>query len=354
MKEISVGLVGATGMVGLQFLKILGEKKFDIKNLYLFASKKTAGRKVNFAGKEILVEELTENSFDREMDYAFFCASGTISAKFAPIAAKKGVIVIDNSSHFRLAEDVPLIVPEVNPKAIEGHKNIIANPNCSTIQAVVALGPINKHYGIKRVVISTYQAVSGAGKEGINDLVTGNAKTSWQTQRLQDAINDLDHEMNPINLLAPHHKYELQAMPHYIAGNVVPYIGDIDPENGYSQEELKLMTETKKILELPELKITATAIRVPVINGHSESINVELEKSYQLEALKMLLNTAPGMKVVDSPQPIQASGKDTVFAGRIRSDKTINGVNLFLVADNLRKGAAANGIQIMELLINKN
>lgn len=353
MKEISVGLVGATGMVGLQFLRILREKNFNIKNLYLFASARTAGRKIKFAGKEIIVEELTESSFDREMDYAFFCASGTISEKFAPIAASKGVVVIDNSSHFRLHDDVPLIVPEVNPHAVVGHKNIIANPNCSTAQAVVVLKPIDKHYGIKRVVISTYQAVSGAGKEGIQDLVTGNAKTSWQTQRLQDAMNDPDHEMNPINLLAPHHKYELQAMSTYIAGNVIPLIGDIDPETGYGPEETKLINETRKILERPDLKITATAVRVPVINGHSESINLELEKSFQLDAIKMLLNSSPGIELSDVPQPLAASGKNNVFVGRIRADLDINGINMFVVADNLRKGAALNGVQIMELLINQ-
>ncbi|MCL1936407.1 MAG: aspartate-semialdehyde dehydrogenase [Defluviitaleaceae bacterium] len=351
MKEINIGLVGASGIVGLQFLKILEQRKHNVKNLYLFASKTSAGKKLSFKGKEYIIEELDENSFDREMDFVFFCASNDISAKYAPIAKEKGVIVIDNSSHFRLNKDVPLVVPEINSHLLKEHKGIVANPNCSTIQAVLVLAPINKIYGIKRVVISTYQAVSGAGKEGIQDLVNGYEKTSWQTGRIRDAFVDTEHEMNPINILTPRHHYELNTFGEYIAGNIIPYIGEI-LEDGYSEEELKIINETKKILELPDLKITATAVRVPVINGHSESINIELERSYQLNSLKRLLLSTNGIELVDTPTPLKSSGKDAIFVGRIRKDFSTNGVNLFSSSDNLRKGAALNGVQIMEALIN--
>ena len=352
MKAINIGVVGATGMVGMQFLKVLAEKNLNIGQLRLFASARTAGRVMDFAGQSITVEELGESSFDSAMDYAFFCASGTISKKYAPLAASKGVVVIDNSSHFRMDPTVPLVVPEVNPQAIAGHNNIIANPNCSTIQAVVALGPLHQAYGIKRVVISTYQAVSGAGKEGITDLVTGLAKTSWQTQRLLDALTDSDHEKSPIDLLRPWHQYELQTMSDYIAGNVIPAIGDIDPATGYTTEELKLMNETKKILGDPDLAVTATAVRVPVINGHSESLNIELTKPYDLAELKQVLRNAKGVELLtDNPTPLKASGHDTVLVGRVRADATRNAVDLFISADNLRKGAASNGVQILELLV---
>ena len=351
-KPINVGVVGATGMVGMQFLRVLAEKKLNIANLYLFASKRTAGRTMNFEGREITVEVLGEDSFDRDMDYAFFCASGTISEKYAPLAASKGVVVIDNSSHFRMKEGVPLVVPEVNPQAVVGHNNIIANPNCSTIQAVVALSPLHQAYGIKRVVISTYQAVSGAGKEGITDLVTGMAKISWQTLRLKDALADPDHEKSPIDLLRPWQQYELQTMSDYIAANVIPAIGDIDPVTGYTTEELKLMNETKKILGAPDMQVTATAVRVPVINGHSEALNIELNKPFELSELKETLRNAPGLELLeDSPTPLKASGGDTVLVGRVRVDTTCQGVDLFMSADNLRKGAASNGVQILELLV---
>ena len=350
MKEINVAVVGASGLVGLQFLKVLEERGHNIKNLYLFASPASAGRRLKFKGEEHTVEALADDSFDRDIDYAFFCADNETSQKYAPIAAGKGIVVIDNSSHFRMDPTVPLIVPEANPQALKNHKNIIANPNCTTIQAAVVLEPIQRMFGIKRVIISTYQAVSGAGKEGVSDLLTGNAKLSWQTQRINDTLYDTDHSMNTIDILNPRHHYELKSFPNYIANNVLPSIGDIT-ENGYSTEEMKIINETRKILELPNLAITATAVRVPVIHCHSESINIELEKEYQLEALVQLLEDSPGIKISDNPMPTKASGKDSVLVGRIRQDFSINGVNLFLVADNLRKGAASNGVQIMELLM---
>lgn len=350
MRGINLAIVGASGLVGLQFLRVLKERNLKIDQLYLLASGASAGKKLKFNGKEYTIEELNEESFEREIDYAFFCASNEVSEKYAPIAVKNGIIVIDNSSHFRMDEDVPLVVPEVNPHDLKNHKNIIANPNCTTIQAVVVLNPIHQAYKLKRVIISSYQAVSGAGKEGIIDLVNGISKLTWQTQRLHDTLTYSNNELNPINLLSPYHHYELKAMPTYIAGNVIPFIGSIDSD-GYSTEELKIINETKKIMKLPNLAITATAIRVPVINGHSESINIEFENTYDLDDLINILENAPSVKVSENPTPMKVSGNDEVFVGRIRRDNSSNGLNLFLVADNVRKGAATNGVQIMELLM---
>ncbi|MCL1997003.1 MAG: aspartate-semialdehyde dehydrogenase [Defluviitaleaceae bacterium] len=354
MKEVNLALVGAGGLVGLQFLKVLEQREreggYNVKALYLFASPASSGKKLNFKGKEYTVESIAENSFDKDIDYAFFCADNETSEKYAPIATKKGIVVIDNSSHFRMKEDVPLVVPEVNPNALKNHKNIIANPNCTTIQATVVLAPLHRTYGLKRVVISTYQAVSGAGKDGLSDLLTGIAKLSWQTQRINDTLLEPDHVKNTVDILNPYHHYELKAFPDYIANNVLPTIGDIT-ENGYTTEEMKIMNETKKILGLPNLPITATAVRIPIIHGHSESVNIVLEKEYQLNDLIKLLDSSPGVAVTDTPMPIKTNGKDTVFVGRIRQDFSTNGVNMFIVADNLRKGAATNGVQIMEALL---
>lgn len=352
MKEINVAIIGATGVVGMQMLKVLSQRSICIKNLYLFASGSSAGNKVKFNKEHYIVEELTTSSFnDKKIDYALFCTSNDISEKYVPLAASLGIVCIDNSSHFRNDPKIPLVVPEVNSHDLKGHNNIIANPNCTTVQAVVLLSPLHKKYGIKRVVVSTYQAVSGAGKEGILDLVEGLAKTSWQTSRIKDSLLDINHVMNPINLLSPRHHYDLKAFKDYIAGNVIPYIGDTD-ESGYTSEELKIINETKKIMGLPNLLVSATCVRVPVINGHSESINIELEKEFDIDDVKEVLGQSPGITLKDYPQPLYCGGYDNVFVGRIRKDTSSNGINLFCVADNIRKGAATNVVQILEILTN--
>ncbi len=327
MKKYNVAVVGATGMVGRTFLKVLEELKLPVENYYLMASKRSAGTAVEFMGKEYVIEELTENSFDKDIDIALFSAGGSTSEKFAPIAASKGVVVIDNSSAWRMDPEVPLVVPEVNPEEILKNKGIIANPNCSTIQAMVALKPLHDKYKIKRIVYSTYQAVSGAGLAG------------WQ-----DLENGLKGE-------------EPKKFPHPIANNCLPHI-DVFLPNGYTKEEMKMVNETIKILGDDSLKITATTVRVPVFNSHSESINLEFEKDFDLEELKDVLRNAPGIVVQDDPEnnvyPLaaNATGTNETYVGRIRRDESVkNGVNLWVVADNIRKGAAANAVQIAQKLI---
>ncbi len=327
MKKFKVAVVGATGMVGRTFLKVLEERKLPIEEIYFFASSRSAGKTITFLGREYVVEELTESSFDRGIDIALFSAGGGTSKTFSPIAAQKGCVVIDNSSAWRMDPEVPLVVPEVNPQDILWNKGIIANPNCSTIQAVVALKPLHDKYVLKRVVYSTYQAVSGAGMGGWSDLENG-----------------LKGE-------AP------QKFTHPIAGNCLPHI-DVFTESGYTKEEIKMVNETRKIMGLPNLRVTATTVRVPVFNGHSESVNVEFEKPFELSELKEALRSFPGIIVQDAPannlypMPITASGKDEVFVGRIRRDESVeSGVNLWVVADNIRKGAATNAVQIAQKLI---
>jgi len=331
MKKINLALVGATGMVGRTFLKVLEDRNFPFDNLYCFASKKSAGEHVTCKGKDYVVEELTETSFDRKIDIALFSAGGDISTYFAPIAAAKGVIVIDNSSAWRMDPKVPLVVPEVNPEALRVHQNIIANPNCSTIQAMVALKPLYDTYGIKRIVYSTYQAVSGSGVKGVYDLEEGLKGNDPKT-----------------------------CYPHAIAGNCLPQI-DVFLENGYTKEEMKMIDETKKILGDATLKITATAVRVPIFNSHSESVNVELIKPFEIDAVKALMTASPGIVLQDNPTnsiyPLaaEATGTDSVYVGRIRRDESLeNGINLWIVADNIRKGAATNTIQIAETLMAMN
>lgn len=327
MKKVNVAIVGATGMVGRTFLKVLEERNFPIDNLYLFSSARSAGSKVEFAGKEYTVEELNENSFDRDIQIALFSAGGSISEKYAPIAASKGVIVVDNSSAWRMDENVPLVVPEVNPEAVKEHKGIIANPNCSTIQAMVPLKPLHDKYKIKRIVYSTYQAVSGSGVKGTKDL--------------EDGINGVPN----------------QFYPHPIAYNCLPHI-DVFMENGYTKEEMKMINETMKILNDYNLKITATTVRVPVVNGHSESVNVEFENEFEIDELKNVLAGFEGLELVDDiannvyPTAFELSGRDEVFVGRIRRDFSVDsGINMWVVADNIRKGAATNAVQIAELLL---
>lgn len=327
MKKVNLAVVGATGMVGRTFLKVLEERQLPIDNFYVMASSRSAGSTLSFNGKDYIVEELTEHSFDKPIDIALFSAGGGTSAKFAPIAAEHGCIVIDNSSQWRMDPNVPLIVPEVNPEDISWHKNIIANPNCSTIQAMVALKPLDDKFKIKRVVYSTYQAVSGAGVAGWKDLENG-----------------LKGE-------AP------KKFPHPIANNCLPHI-DVFLENGYTKEEEKMINETRKILHHPELKVTATTVRVPVFDSHSESINIEFENAFDMKDVFETLKNAPGVILEDDPQnnvyplAINAAGHDEVYIGRIRRDESVeNGINIWVVADNIRKGAATNAVQIAEVII---
>ena len=330
MKQYRVAVVGATGMVGRKFLQVLEERKLPVSEYFLFASKRSAGTQVTFMGKPYTVRELTDTAFeDLHVDIALFSAGAGTSKHFAPIVAASGAVVIDNSSCWRMDPDVPLVVPEVNPDAIPGYrkKGIIANPNCSTIQAMVPLKPLHDAYGLKRVIYSTYQAVSGAGQQGFLDLQNG-----------------LKGE-------AP------QKFPHPIAGNCLPHI-DVFLDNGYTKEEQKMIDETRKILSLPELAVTATTVRVPVFHGHSESINVEFERPFDLAELRALLEKAPGLVVMDDvannvyPMAITAEDTDPVYVGRIRRDFSIeNGINFWCVADNIRKGAATNAVQIAEELI---
>ncbi|MBQ2699908.1 MAG: aspartate-semialdehyde dehydrogenase [Clostridia bacterium] len=330
MKQYRVAVVGATGMVGRKFLQVLEERQLPVSEYFLFASKRSAGSTLTFMGKEHTIRELTSEAFkDLNIDIALFSAGGETSRVFAPIVAESGAVVIDNSSCWRMDPEVPLVVPEVNPDAIPGYakKGIIANPNCSTIQAMVPLKPLADKYGLKRVIFSTYQSVSGAGMQGFKDLEDG------------------------IKGEAP------KKFPYPIAGNCLPHI-DSFLDNGYTKEEMKMIEETRKILSLPDLAVTATTVRVPVFYGHSESINVELEKPFDLDELRALWENTPGLIVQDDPAnllyPLARVAEDTdpVYVGRIRRDFSVeNGINFWCVADNIRKGAATNAVQIAEELI---
>jgi len=332
-----VAIMGATGAVGLEFIKILEQRNFPVKSLRLLASSRSAGRKLKFKGEDYTVEELTENSF-KDIDIVLASAGGSISAKFAPIAVKSGAVVVDNTSYFRMQPDVPLVVPEVNPKDVEWHKGIIANPNCSTIGMVVVLKPIYDAAGIKRVVVSTYQAVSGAGLKAMEEL------------RLQTIDVLAGKEAKP------------KIFPNQIAFNCIPRIpqsGGID-DSGYTSEELKMINETQKIIGDNKIKVTATTVRVPVFIGHCESVNIETRRKITADEVREVLSKAPLVKVVDDPKnnlypmAIMCAGKDDTYVGRIREDNSVkNGINLWLASDNVRKGAALNAIQIAELLIEK-
>lgn len=329
MKKFNVAVVGATGMVGNKFLEVLTERKLPVENYYLFASKKSAGKEINFMEKKHTVIELNDANIEKlkgKLDFALFSAGGSVSAEFAPKFVKIGAVVVDNSSQWRMDDNVPLVVPEVNPEDIKKHNGIIANPNCSTIQAMVALKPLYDAYGIKRVIYSTYQAVSGAGIKGYSDLKEN----------------------------------KTEKFPYPILNNMLPHI-DVFTENGYTKEELKMVNETRKILHDKKLKVTATTVRVPVFYGHSESINVELKKRTTREDVMKLYASAPGIVLQDDvknniyPMPINAENKDEVFIGRIRMDDSVkSGVNIWVVADNIRKGAATNAVQILELLMQYN
>ncbi len=332
-KKYHVAVAGATGAVGNQMITCLEERHFPVESIKLLASRRSVGRKLRFKGDMIAVEELTESSFEG-VDIALFSAGGGTSERFAPAAAASGCVIVDNSSQWRMDPDVPLVVPEVNPHAIGGYtkKGIIANPNCSTIQMVVAIRPIYERFGIKRIVVSTYQAVSGTGKKAIDEL--------------------FDQTRAMINFL----ECENKVYPHRIAFNCLPHI-DSFLDNGYTKEEMKMVNETRKILEDDSIGITATTVRVPVFFGHSESVNIETEKPVTAEAVKALLADEPGIKVMDDPEqnvyPLatDAAGQDLTLVGRIRVDESIaNGINLWIVADNIRKGAATNAVQIAEKL----
>ena len=332
---VRVAVMGATGAVGQEMIKILEERKFPCSSLKLLASKRSKGKKFPFRGQLQAVEVLTKNSF-KDVDLVLASAGGSISREYAPAAVKSGAVVVDNTSAFRMDKKVPLVVPEVNPEDIKWHNGIIANPNCSTIQMVVALKPIYDAAGIKRLVISTYQAVSGTGTEAIQELLE-------QTAAL------LEHK--PVSA---------EVYPHQIAFNCLPHI-DIFFEDGYCREELKMVNETHKILHDPGIGITATTVRVPVIRCHSESINVETRKKISLKKLRRVLDGAPGLVVVDDPfkndypLAIYGEGRDETYVGRLREDFSIkNGLNLWVVSDNLRKGAALNTIQIAEVMLQRN
>lgn len=329
----TVAVVGATGMVGQEMLKVLEERKFPVAKIVPLASSRSAGLKVEFQGKEVAVQELKEDSF-KGVQIALFSAGASVSEKFAPIAAKAGAVVIDNTSFFRMHEDVPLVVPEINAKEIKNRpKGIIANPNCSTAQMVVALKPIYDTVGIKRLVISTYQSVSGTGKEAVEEL----------QQQVLDIL-----QMKPV---------KPKVYPHQIAFNVLPHI-DSFLDNGYTKEEMKMINETRKIFGDQSIQVTATTCRVPVFYSHSECVNIETKKKITAEEVRKLLAKAENVKVVDDPKnnvyplAIDAAGKNDTFVGRIREDLSIpNGIEMFIVSDNLRKGAAFNAVQIAEELI---
>ncbi|MDD5179720.1 MAG: aspartate-semialdehyde dehydrogenase [Gallionellaceae bacterium] len=335
-KKYDVCILGATGAVGEAMLAILEQRKFPVGNLYPLASSRSAGSKVTFHGEEITVLDVEGFDFSKTQ-IGLFSAGGSVSAKYAPIAAAAGCVVIDNTAHFRYDDDIPLVVPEVNPHAIAQYKNrgIIANPNCSTIQMLVALKPIHDAVGIERINVATYQAVSGTGKEAIDELAD-------QTRAL---FNQQD--------------VKVEVYPKRIAFNVLPQI-DVFMDNGYTKEEMKMVWETRKIMEDDSIMVNPTAVRVPVFYGHSEAVHMETRKKITADEARALLEKAPGVQVLDKREPggyptaIEAAGQDATFVGRIREDVSHpRGLNLWVVSDNVRKGAALNSIQIAEILIEK-
>lgn len=343
--KYNVAVMGATGAVGTQFLWILEERGFPLDELRLLASERSRGRKLMFKGKEIEVQVLTENSFEG-IDIVLASAGASRSKDFLPAAVKAGAVCIDNSSAYRMDEEVPLIVPEVNPQAAKKNKGIIANPNCSTIQMVLPLKAIHDKSPIKRVVVSTFQSASGAGQQNILEMESQVMKLSKKESHYGIGEHTVPEDM-------------VKNFSHQIAYNLIPQI-DVFADDHYTKEEIKMIKETRKIMDIPDLAVTATCVRVPVYYAHSESVNVETaEKVSREEALK-LMKDFPGITVVDDPEkgeypmPIDAEGKDDVYVGRVRDDGSItNGLNMWVVADNLRKGAALNAIQIAELLISE-
>lgn len=330
-REKRVAVVGATGMVGIAMRQILEERDFPVAELCLLASERSRGRRLSFRGEELEVQVLDEDSF-RGIEIALFSAGTDISLKYAPIAVEAGSVVVDNSRAFRMDEDVPLVVPEVNPDDVFKHKGIIANPNCSTIQMVVVLKPLHDRSPMRRVIVSTYQSVSGTGKDAVDELLL-------QCREFMDG-----KECSP------------RVYPHPIAFNCLPHI-DVFLPNGYSREEIKVVEETRKIMGIPDLPLSATAVRVPVLISHSEAVNVEFEEMIEPEEARRILREAPGVEVVDDPEKdlyplaIEAADKDPCYVGRIRADLSCpRALNLWIVSDNVRKGGALNAVQIAELL----
>jgi aspartate-semialdehyde dehydrogenase len=323
---LNIAIVGASGLVGRTMVRVLEEREFPLKSLRLFASERSAGTKVVYKGYEIEVEPLTKDSFVG-IDVALFSAGKYVSTEFAPVAAAAGCVVIDNGSYWRMHKDVPLVVPEVNPEAAQNHHGIIANPNCSTIQLVVALKPIHETYGLKRVIVSTYQSISGAGQKGVDKLN-------------KELIGESTGDKHPI---------AFNTMFHSIS----------DP-SGFSEEEIKMINETRKILGESELKTAVTCVRLPLLGGHAESVNIETEKPFEIDDLRKLFSNREDIILVDNPEkeiyptPLMSANTDPVYVGRIRRDDTVaNGAYLWVVADNLRKGAATNAVQIAELIYEK-
>ena len=331
---VNVAVVGVTGAVGQEFLAVLEQRRFPIRNLKLLASARSAGKTVTFAGKTYTVEELTHDSFN-DVQIALFSAGGSISKEYAPSALKAGAVVVDNSAAFRMKEGIPLVVPEVNPEAIEKHIGIIANPNCSTIIMNVPVWPLHKVNKVKRIIVSTYQAVSGAGAWGLEELE------------------------RQIKAYAAGESIEKQKVPHQIVNNLFSHNTTIG-ENGYNEEEMKMLNETRKIFGDPKIAVTATCVRVPVPRAHCESINIEFAQPITPDEVRKILSSAPGVKIVDDragnhfPMPIEASGQDDVLVGRIRQDMSRDdgrGIELFIAGDQIRKGAATNAVQIAEKLV---
>jgi aspartate-semialdehyde dehydrogenase len=339
-KQYSIAIVGATGAVGEKIKEQLEKRNFPIKHIKFLASKRSVGKTITFLNETYTIQEATPEAFEG-VDIALFSAGGSVSKVLAPEASKRGAVVIDNTSAFRMDADIPLVVPEVNPQDLHAHKGIIANPNCSTIQMVVALEPIRQAYGLKQVVVSTYQAVSGAGANAIKEL-EDQSQTFGQTKNVEANIL-------PVKSATKHYP---------IAFNVIPQI-DVFDENGYTFEEMKMINETKKIMHMPDLAVSATCVRLPVVSGHSESVFIQIEKEdVTVEDLKKLLAESKGIQLLDNPSqqeypmPLFAEGEDPVFVGRIRKDLSDNkGFHLWIVADNLLKGAALNSIQIAEAMI---
>ncbi len=340
MRKYNVAIVGATGMVGQSLIQVLQERNFPVGSLKLLASARSVDLEVEVLGRSYRVEEAKAEAFEG-IDVAFFSAGEAISHQLAPEAVSRKAVVVDNSNAFRMDEGIPLVVPEVNPQALDSHQGIIANPNCSTIQLVVALQPLQQAAGIRRVVVASYQSVSGAGKEAVDELAA-------QSRAILEGRNDFPRER------IPHAGARVQ---HRIAFNMVPQI-DVFTVDDYSKEEMKIIRESRKIMGLPALKITATTVRVPVFNGHSEAVNVELERELTAAQARELLGRSPGIVVIDDPaelaypMPADTAGRDEVFVGRIRPDNSVeHGLNMWVVSDNIRKGAATNSIQIAETLI---
>ena len=334
MSGYNVAVVGATGLVGQEFIQVLEQRNFPMASIHLFASERSAGKKLFVGHQQIEVKETAPESF-KGIDIALFSAGTETSRYFSPIAAQSGVVVIDNSSAFRMEPTVPLVVPEVNPEDIKWHNGIIANPNCSTIQLVVALYPLHKVNPIKRIIVDTYQAVSGTGSAAVEELTT-------QVKQILDGQNAIPH-----------------VYPHQIAFNVLPEI-DVFLDNGYTKEEWKMVEETRKIMHAADIAISATCVRVPVFTGHSEAVSVEFSQPISLDKVRRILAQAPGVKVLDDPavslypQPWSVAGTDEVFVGRIRRDVSHScGLTMWVVADNLRKGAALNAVQIAEEMVKR-